>query len=109
MKKFLLAALLLFCAPAYGEEILKLQVMRSDDITADGAPITMTDLKARLVTLKAAGGMVWFWRESPERTPTQMQRDVFNTVLNAGLRMSSSSKPDYSNYIGPDGQLHPRQ
>lgn len=82
--------------------------MRDGTVTIDGAPGSADDLAPKLKELAAAKGTVYYYRESGQEEPHPNAMKVIAAVIEHQLPISLSSKPDFSDYIGEDGQSHKR-
>lgn len=82
--------------------------MRDGSITADGSPTTIESLAPKLKELAANKGSVYYYRESGKEEPHPNAMKVITAIGENSLPISLSSKPDFSDYIGQDGQSHPR-
>ena len=49
-----------------GYKLTKIIVAANGDITANGKPVTLDQLKARFKKIYAAGGVVWYYRNDAE-------------------------------------------
>lgn len=92
---------------------LKISVRQTGDILADGQKTTLADLENRLKLLKEKEGVVFYYREEPKTNPPPedpppQAMQIMNLIIKAGLPVTFSSKPDFSDYVGADGQSHPR-
>jgi biopolymer transport protein ExbD len=56
-------------APLQATKVVKVKVSASGEITADGDPVTLDQLAAKLGELKQMGGEVWYYRENPTAEP----------------------------------------
>jgi hypothetical protein len=90
-------------------DVLRVQALRSGDFTIDGKPGTMPLLQSEIARIKDANGTVWFYREGASSEPTEKQFEIFKVIVEARVPISLSTEPDFSNYVGPDGQLRPRK
>jgi len=89
--------------------IIKLSVLQSGKILVDGGESTIAQVEQHLTNLKSEGGMVWYYREAGQEEPPPEAMQVIKLVADFGLPVSLSSKPDFSDYVGEDGQPHPRE
>ncbi len=96
-------------APPAPPVVLKLAIMRDGSITLDGVRTPLEDLDAKLKELAEKKGTVYYYRETGAEEPHPNAMKVINTLKAHQLPVSLSSKPDYSDYVTPDGQSHLRQ
>ncbi len=89
--------------------IVKISVLTSGKILIDGTESTLAQVEQRFTQLKSEGGSVWYYRESGQQEPPPEAMQVIKLVADNGLPISLSSKPDFSDYVGEDGQLQPRE
>ena len=82
---------------AQSPPVLKIAVMRSGEIIADGKPTTVEGVISLLRDLAAKKGVVWYCREAPEPHPTALK--VLNAIVGQRLPVRLSSKPDFSDSI----------
>jgi len=88
---------------------LKISVLKDGSILANGKATSMPELDRELVSLKKSGGTVWYYRESGQREPPHQAMEVIKLVADKSLPITLSSKSDFSDYVGQDGQSHPRK
>jgi len=88
---------------------LRISVLKSGRILADGRETTLPELDQILTELKKMGGTVWYYREAGQEEPPPQAMEVIKLVADKSLPVTLSSKPDFSDYIGEDGQSHPRK
>jgi hypothetical protein len=81
--------------------ILKIAVFSDGRLTADGAPSTIQSLRESLRKLSEEHGAVWYYRESGQNAPPPVATEVINEVMAARVPIRLSSKPDYSDSVGP--------
>lgn len=78
-----------------GYKLTKIVVAANGDITANGKPVTLDQLRARFKKIYAASGVVWYYRNDDEdQHPNAMQ-----VVLLAGeskVMMKRSHQADFS-------------
>jgi hypothetical protein len=89
--------------------VLKVSVLQSGKLLANGAEIRLDDLDARLSQLKSQNGVVWYYREGGQGEPPPIAMEVMKLVVKQSLPISMSSKPDFSDTIDEQGNSRPRQ
>lgn len=90
-------------APA-GAPIIKIAVFVDGRITADGLPVTVDSLRESLKQLAVQKGAVWYYREAGQGDPPPQAMQVMKAVIDARIPIRLSSRPDFSDTIGPDGK-----
>jgi hypothetical protein len=93
---------------AAAEPIARIIVLASGAVLLDGAPTTLPALDARLQSLKAAGGVVWYHRENPASEPPPQGNAVVKMIIKHQLPVSMSARPDFSDWVDGKGVSHPR-
>jgi hypothetical protein len=89
-------------------EVAKIQVSPSGDIVIDGHGASLQQLERTLAREKKNDGEIWYYREPPTVEPTDAQIRVFTIIMNSGLHVSFSTRPDFSDWVDDEGQSHPR-
>ena len=84
--------------------ILKIAVMADGRITVDGSPATIDSLRVSLKRLAEQKGIVWYYREAGEAKAPPESVEVIQAVIENRLLIRLSSRPDFSDAIGPDGR-----
>lgn len=84
--------------------ILKVAVLADGRITVDGLAATIESLRVSLKRLAEQKGVVWYYRESSQAEPPPQAMQVMQAVVENRLPLRLSSRPDYSDAIGMDGQ-----
>ena len=87
--------------------ILKISVLASGAILADGQPVGLDRLDAMLRELKAGKGTVWYFREAAAN-PEAAGMQVIKLVSGYKLPISMSTRSDFSDYVDAKGISHPR-
>jgi biopolymer transport protein ExbD len=87
--------------------VLRISVMQSGKVLLDGEGISLGELDKRLAKAKNNRGIIFYYRESPLDEATTSAMVVLNRILDHGIPIRISNKPDFSDYIGPDGASHP--
>jgi hypothetical protein len=82
---------------------LKITVMADGRITVDGNPATIDSLRLSLSRLAEQKGAVWYYREAGHAKASPEAAEVIQAVIDNRLPIRLSSRPDYSDVIGPDG------
>ena len=83
--------------------ILKVAVFADGRITADGSPATLESLRASFHKLAEQKGIVYYYREAAQGEAPPQAMAVIKAIVAARLPVRLSSRPDYSNAIGFDG------
>ena len=91
------------------EIVLKVSVLQSGKLLANGADIQLDELDARLSQVKSQNGVVWYYREGGQGEPPPIAMEVVKLVVKQSLPISMSSKPDFSDTIDEQGNSRPRQ
>jgi len=84
--------------------ILKIAVMADGRITVDGSPTTINSLRVSLKRLADQKGAVWYYREAGQGAAPSESAEIMKEVIENHLPIKLSSRPDYSDAIGPDGR-----
>jgi len=77
--------------------------MADGRITVDGSPTTMDSLRMSLKQLADQKGAVWYYREAGRGAAPPESAEIMKEVIENHLPIKLSSRPDYSDAIGPDG------
>ncbi len=89
--------------------VLKVSVLDSGTVLADGVPATMKDLDDALTRLDGVNGVVWYYRENAKAEGPAIVSQVLGTIMAHKRPISLSSKPDFSDVVDPStGQSRPR-
>jgi hypothetical protein len=91
-------------APSADAPVLKVAVFADGRLTVNGTASTIEGLRESLRTLSEKHGVVWYYREAGQQEPPAVATDVMQAVIDAGLPIRLSSRPDYSDSIGLDGR-----
>jgi len=84
--------------------VLKVAVFADGRITADGSVTTIESLRESLKRLAELKGTVWYYREAGHAEPPPHAMMVMQAVVDNRLPIKLSTKPDYSDAVGPDGR-----
>lgn len=87
--------------------VLKIAVFADGRFTVDGKASTVQELRESLQRLSQKHGEVWYYREAGQQDPPPVAMEVLQAVVDARLPVRLSSRPDYSDSIGPDGRPSP--
>lgn len=82
---------------------LEVKAMADGTIFADGDEVSLDQLRRKLAQLKTAGGAVWYYREGADAEPHPNAMEVMKLVVENQLPITMSTKPDFSDVVGPDG------
>jgi hypothetical protein len=89
--------------------VLKVSVLHSGKLLADGAEIRLDELDARLSQIKTRNGVVWYYREGAQGEPPPIAMEVMKLLVKHSLPISLSSKPDFSDTVDEQGNSRPRK
>ena len=84
--------------------VLKIAVMSDGRIAVDELPATMESLRDSLKRLAEQRGVVWYYREAANAEAPPESTAVMQCVIENRLPIRLSSRPDYSDAIGPTGK-----
>ena len=88
-------------------EIVKVHALANGSVVLDGRRTTVDELRKALVD--AHGHVaVWYYREHADQEPTDGQMKIVKVIIETKTPVSLSTKPDFSDVVGQDGQSHPR-
>ena len=86
--------------------VMKLRLDGAGGISLNGTPATLAQVRAALAGLKAKNGVVWYYRDAAQAEPPPDAMAVLEAVVDARVPISLSTKPDFSDVVGPDGTSH---
>ena len=100
----------ILASPGKGEVLditgpsIKVRVFPSGEVEADGQNITLPQLDERLAAIKAANGIVMYYREpgadeSPERELPAHVTQILDLVVKRGLPIALATKSDFSEFL----------
>jgi hypothetical protein len=89
---------------SHNAPVLKVAVMADGSITVDGSPATIDSLRVSLKRLAEQKGIVWYYRQAGEAKAPPESAEVIQAVIENRLPIRLSSRPDFSDAIGPDGK-----
>ena len=95
--------------PKDTKPVLKISVFQSGKILLDGKESTIAQVEESLNQLKKEDGVVWYFREAGQQAAPPVAMQIVKMVVAKRLQITLSSKPDFSDYIGEDGQPHLRK
>ena len=75
----------------------------------DGQVIDMETLDQKLSAADKTTTTVWYYREAATKEAPPHAMAVIQTIVKHKLKISISSKPDFSDYVDAKGVSHPRQ
>jgi biopolymer transport protein ExbD len=94
---------------ADSRKVLKIAITAGGQISADGRPTTLDALVPMLRELAKNKGEVWYYREAPEADPHPNAMKVLEAIVDQGLPILFSTKPDYSDSVDDKGRSVPRK
>ena len=87
--------------------VLKIAVTADGHITVDGCPASLDSVRVSLKQLAEQAGVVWYYREAGHSKAPPEAVEVVKAVTENRLPIRLSSRPDYSDAIGPVGRPIP--
>lgn len=81
---------------------------RTGEIWCDDVRTSLADLESRLAELRAAQGVVWYYREDGGADPAPEAMAVVRMVIEQRLPISMSSRADFADEVRSDGTTVPR-
>jgi len=94
---------------ADSRKVLKIATTANGQITIDGRPTTLEALIPIFHQLAKDNGEVWYYREAPEADPHPNAMKVLEAIVDQGLPILFSTKPDYSDSVDDKGRSVPRK
>jgi biopolymer transport protein ExbD len=94
---------------ADSRKVLKIAITAGGQISADGRPTTLDALVPMLREFAKNKGEVWYYREAPEADPHPNAMKVLEAIVDQGLPILFSTKPDYSDSVDDKGRSVPRK
>ncbi len=89
--------------------VLKVSVLKSGDILADGRKVALDELDSLIATNAQNNGVVWYYREAGKEEPPPQAMQAIQLVVKHKRPISMSSRPDFSDTIDQDGNSVPRE
>ena len=83
--------------------VLKISVLKSGKILADGNKVSVEDLEPLLAANAQKRGVVWYYREAGQEEPPPQATQVIQLVIKHKRPIRMSSKPDFSDAIDKKG------
>jgi biopolymer transport protein ExbD len=93
--------------PSLDSPYVKIWVSKTGEVTVDGQPAEVSTIGATLAKLAQKKGVVLYGREAAGEQPHPKAMEVMNLVIGKRLPIRMSTKPDFSDAVGPDGKLLP--
>jgi hypothetical protein len=90
-------------------EILRVSVYKTGEIRADSKTVSLQELDGLLEANAGKSGVVWYYREAGTEEPPPQAMQVLNLIVKHKRPVSMTSKPDFSDTIGPTEDSVPRQ
>ena len=88
--------------------IAKIKVNRDGVIALNDETVTVEQVKSSLSKLSQTGGaVVWYYREDASGEPHPNAMLVLQEIVKAKLPVKLSTKPDFSDSVGPNGSPAP--
>lgn len=89
--------------------VLKVSVLKSGDVFADGRKVTLAELDLLLAGNAQKKGVVWYYREAGAEEPPPQAGSAIQLVVKHKRPIRMSSKPDFSDALDRNGNSVPRK
>lgn len=89
--------------------LAKVKVTAGGGITLDDKSVSQAELEQALDRLKMINGAILYYRERPTGEAPPNAMDAFRAILAAGLPVSLSTQPDFSDYVDDEGKTQKRR
>lgn len=88
--------------------VAKIKVNREGVISLNDQPVTIDELKSSLLKIsQSPGSGVWYYRENPAGEPHPNAMLVLSAIVESKLPVRLSTKPDFSDSVGPGSTSQP--
>jgi hypothetical protein len=88
--------------------VARIRVSRAGEIWCDDVRTSLSDLGSRLAELRAAQGVVWYYREDTGAAAAPEAMAVVRMVIEQRLPISMSTRADFADVVQTDGTAVPR-
>ena len=105
----LLLSFVVATALAQPVNIARVSALASGGLLLNGKPADIRMIDAAFQQLKTSKGAVWYYRESAQAEPSPEAMSVIKLVVQYGLPVSMSTKPDFSDYVDANGRSQVRK
>jgi hypothetical protein len=89
-------------------KVARIRVSGAGEIWCDDVRTSLADLGPTLAELRAAQGVVWYYREEAGDDPAPEAMAVVRMVVEQRLPISMSTRADFGDVVQPDGTAVPR-
>ena len=89
-------------------KVARIRVSRAGEIWCDDVRTSLAELGSRLAQLRAAQGVVWYYREEAGDEPAPEAMAVVRMVVEQRLPISMSTRADFGDVVQADGTAVPR-
>ena len=89
--------------------VIKIVVRENGSISADGTPIQLEDLSAKIAVVKEKRVSAWLYTPDWQGNFRGPTRAVATIIAEAELPLRAFAKEDFSEYVGPDHKAHKEQ
>jgi hypothetical protein len=91
--------------PSLDSPYAKIWVSKNGAVEVDGKPADLDLVESTLATLAERKGVVLYGRDGATEEPHPNAMKVIQMVVAHRLPIRMSTKPDFSDAVGPDGKL----
>lgn len=104
-----LLCLVVISALAQPSPVARVSALASGKLLLNGSPVEWAAIEAEFQRIRKFQGAVWYYCENPQAEPPPQVVAVIKLVVQYGLPVSMSSKPDFTDYIDENGRSQKRQ
>jgi len=83
-----------------GAPVVRVAVHADGQLFVGGTSSSLDSLRERLKRLHSERGSVWYYREQGHESPPLIALQVMKAVVEAGVPVKLSMRPDYSDGVG---------
>ena len=88
---------------------LQITILESGGVLLGGIAVKPNELIVALDKAQESNGKVWYYRENPAAEPPPSASQVIQMIIDRKLAITMSTKPDFSDYVDENGNVHSRK
>ena len=97
------------------DKVLRISILRSNKVLANGAEVELDELKARLARLASQKGAIWIYQEprGPGEDAPPIMGEVYKLICHSDAEgiagVDIAHTPDFSDLIASYGRARPEE